>query len=257
MLGQPVLHSLGPGFHNPRFQQAFKDLLYLPLECGDAAEAMAALEALEILGASLTAPLKETAPGPAGAGGAAEHPLAPAGRAIPGRAPTPTRWPWTRPWRAWSRARCCCWGTAAWPRPAARCWSGAGWPCLQASRRRPWRRRRCAAFAPVGVVQATSLGMDAGDPVPFPELLEAAEPTARWAVEWIYKEDTAFAAWAREAGRRLVAGAAPVRGPGRGPIGGVHPRNAEDNGPMRLLLVEDKDSFRRLLVQALGGPPGR
>jgi shikimate 5-dehydrogenase len=64
-----------------------------------------------------------------------------------------------------------------------------------------------AAFAPVGVVQATSLGMAAEDSAPFPELLAAALPSARWALEWIYKEDTAFAFWAREAGLVLVAGA--------------------------------------------------
>jgi shikimate 5-dehydrogenase len=64
-----------------------------------------------------------------------------------------------------------------------------------------------AAFAPVGVVQATSLGMEPGDPAPFPDLLAAARPSLRWAVEWIYKEDTAFAAWARDAGLALVAGA--------------------------------------------------
>ena len=65
-----------------------------------------------------------------------------------------------------------------------------------------------AAFAPVGVVQATSLGMAADDPIPFPDLLAAALPGARWAVEWIYKEDTAFALWARRAGLQLVGGAA-------------------------------------------------
>ena len=32
--------------------------------------------------------------------------------------------------------------------------------------------------------------------------------TCRWAVEWIYKEDTSFALWAREAGLQVVAGAA-------------------------------------------------
>ncbi|MDR3683228.1 MAG: hypothetical protein P4L11_05820, partial [Geothrix sp.] len=58
------------------------------------------------------------------------------------------------------------------------------------------------------IVQATSLGMSATDPAPFPELLGAAEASARWAVEWIYKEDTAFALWAREAGLRLVGGLA-------------------------------------------------
>ena len=62
-------------------------------------------------------------------------------------------------------------------------------------------------LAPVGLVQAISLGMSAEDPAPFPELLEAARPSARWAVEWIYKEDTAFALWARGAGLDLLEGA--------------------------------------------------
>jgi shikimate 5-dehydrogenase len=48
--------------------------------------------------------------------------------------------------------------------------------------------------------------MAEGDPAPFPDLLDAVRSTARWAVEWIYKEDTAFAAWAREAGLALVSG---------------------------------------------------
>jgi shikimate 5-dehydrogenase len=79
---------------------------------------------------------------------------------------------------------------------------------LQVSRRAPSTADAVAAFAPVGVVQATSLGMSAMDPVPFPELLEAARASLRWAVEWIYKEDTAFALWARAAGLHLVEGAA-------------------------------------------------
>ena len=83
---------------------------------------------------------------------------------------------------------------------------GVGRPVLQASRRFPLAAEAVSALAPVGIVQATSLGMSGMDPVPFPQLLEAARPSARWAVEWIYKEDTAFALWAREAGLRLVEG---------------------------------------------------
>ena len=49
--------------------------------------------------------------------------------------------------------------------------------------------------------------MSADDPAPFPALLEAARPSARWALEWIYKEDTAFALWAKESGLQLVSGA--------------------------------------------------
>ena len=50
--------------------------------------------------------------------------------------------------------------------------------------------------------------MEGGDPLPFPELLDAARPGLVWAVEWIYKEDTAFARWAQAAGLTLTGGAA-------------------------------------------------
>ena len=62
VVGSPVLHSRGPAFHNAAFQKQFKDLLYLPLECGDAEEAVEAMEALPLLGLSITAPLKESLP---------------------------------------------------------------------------------------------------------------------------------------------------------------------------------------------------
>lgn len=62
------------------------------------------------------------------------------------------------------------------------------------------------AFSPVGVIQATSLGMKAEDPMPFPEHLEAAKPSLEWAVEWIYKERTAFSGWAQKAGLEVVEG---------------------------------------------------
>ena len=78
---------------------------------------------------------------------------------------------------------------------------------LQASRSCPATPGAVAALAPAGVVQATTVGMAASDGPPFPDLLEAAGRTASWAVEWIYKEDTAFAAWARALGLRLVPGA--------------------------------------------------
>jgi shikimate 5-dehydrogenase len=77
---------------------------------------------------------------------------------------------------------------------------------LMVSRGDPKSPAEIERLAPVGVVQATSLGMRPTDPMPFPELLEAAKPTLRWAVEWIYKEDTAFAQWAREGGLVLVEG---------------------------------------------------
>jgi shikimate 5-dehydrogenase len=206
VLGQPVLHSLGPGYHNPRFQRSFKDLLYLPLDCGDPDEAEAALEALEILGASLTTPLKETLPPRLGLAG----PLNTLSRRRPGE-------PWHGANTDFIALDAALEGLAAGPvlvlgeggvaETTRQVLRGRGWPCLLASRRSPLEPEAVRGFAPVGVIQATRLGMDPGDPLPFPEVVAAAEPTARWAVEWIYKEDTAFAVWARDGGRRLVAGA--------------------------------------------------
>jgi 3-dehydroquinate dehydratase/shikimate dehydrogenase len=205
VLGSPVLHSRGPAFHNPRFKAAFKDLLYLPLECDSAAEALEALDALGILGASLTAPLKETLPPLLGLQG----PLNTLYRRRPGK-------PWAS---ANTDASALDAALAALPPgPVLLLGDGGvaattrgvlearGLPVLQASRRRPCHSAEIAAFRPVGIIQATALGMNPDDPAPFPELLAACTGAA-WAVEWIYKEDTAFAAWAREAGLRLVSGA--------------------------------------------------
>ena len=214
VLGRPVLHSRGPGFHNPRFQQAFKDLLYLPLDCGDPAEALEALEALPLLGASLTSPLKETLPPLLGL----EGPLNTLYRRSP-----------AEPWQGANTDAPALrealdglpegpvlllgdGGVAATTRLVL---ERRGRPCLQVSRRHPVDPARIEAFAPVGVIQATALGMGQEDGLPFPESLAAALAHARWAVEWIYKEETAFAAWAREAGLLLVEGAALFEGQAR------------------------------------------
>ncbi|MCC6514680.1 MAG: type I 3-dehydroquinate dehydratase, partial [Geothrix sp.] len=207
VIGDPVLHSRGPAFHNPRFQYAFKDLVYLPLACAEAEEALEALEALDILGLSITAPLKLALPRALGLAG----PLNTLWRRTPGT-----------PWQG-ANTDAEALGQALshlTPGPVLLLGEGgvaatsravleaAGRPVLQACRRSPAGPEAVAALAPVGVVQATSLGMAAGDSAPFPDLLEAALSSARWAVEWIYKEDTAFALWAREAGLSLVPGAA-------------------------------------------------
>ena len=204
VLGQPVLHSLGPEYHNPRFQRAFKDLIYLPLECGDPAEAQAALEALDLLGASLTAPLKETLPARLGLEG-------------------PLNTLWRRravaPWQGANTdfmaldaalddlpgGPVLVLGDGGVAETSRRVLLGRGWPCLTVSRRAPATPDRVREFGAVGVIQATRLGMDPGDPLPFPDALVAAA-AASWGVEWIYKEDTAFAAWTRDGGRRLVPG---------------------------------------------------
>ena len=206
VLGHPVLHSLGPGFHNPRFQRSFKDLLYLPLECHDAPEAEAALEALGILGASLTTPLKETLPPRLG---------------LAGPLNTLCRRRTTDPWIGgntdFTALDAALEGLEAGPvlvlgdggvaETTRQVLARRGWPGLCHSRRAPLEPGAARAFAPKGVVQATRQGMDPGDPMPFPQVVAETEGSARWAVEWIYKEDTAFAAWAREGGRHLVTGA--------------------------------------------------
>jgi 3-dehydroquinate dehydratase type I len=207
VIGDPVLHSRGPAFHNVRFQQAYKDLVYVPLVCGDAEEAVEALEALGILGLSITAPLKLSLPQALGL----EGPLNTLWRRVPGE-----------PWRGANTDAEAIGQSLSHldPGPVLLLGGGgvactsravleaAGRPALQVSRQAPSSPAAVAAFAPVGVVQATSLGMAPEDPLPFPDLLEAALPSARWAVEWIYKEDTAFALWAREAGLKLARGVA-------------------------------------------------
>jgi 3-dehydroquinate dehydratase type I len=206
VIGDPVLHSRGPAFHNPRFQATFKDLIYLPLVCGEAHEAVEALEALSVLGLSITAPLKLSLPEALGLQG----PLNTLWRRSPGA-----------PWQGANTdaeafeqslsnlepGPVLLLGEGGVAQTSSAILKAAGRSVLQVSRRSPATAQAVMALAPVGIVQATSLGMSAEDPAPFPELLEAARASARWAVEWIYKEDTAFALWAREGGLQVVAGA--------------------------------------------------
>jgi shikimate 5-dehydrogenase len=206
VIGDPVLHSRGPAFHNPRFQGAFKDLLYLPLVCDAAAEAVEALDTLDLLGLSITAPLKLSLP-----------------EALGLKGPLNTLWR-RSPADPWQGANTdaevfeqslshlapgpvLLLGEGGVARTSRVVMEAAGRRVLQVSRRSPVTAASVAAFAPVGVVQATSLGMAVDDPAPFPDQLLAAQASARWAVEWIYKEDTAFARWAQEANLSLVAGA--------------------------------------------------
>lgn len=203
--GEPVLHSRSPAFHNRRFAEAGVDALYLPLEAADPDEVLTAAGILHLHGLSLTAPLKEALPPRLGLKG-----------------PLNTLWREGGAWHgANTDAEALDGATRGLP-PGPVLVLGAGGVAAtsvavaakqgrrvtSASRGGPLSPSDVAAFAPVGIIQATSLGMAPGDPAPFPEWLEAARPTLAWAVEWIYKEQTAFAAWAKGSGLPLVEGAA-------------------------------------------------
>jgi 3-dehydroquinate dehydratase type I len=206
VIGDPVLHSRGPAFHNLRFQRAFKDLIYLPLLCAEADEAVAALDALGLLGLSVTAPLKVALPEALGLKG----PLNTLWRRAPGEAWQGANTDAEAFEQALSKLKAgpvLLLGAGGVAETSRRLLEKAGCPVLQASRRSPVNASAVAGFAPVGVVQATTVGMAPEDPMPFPALLQGAEASARWAVEWIYKEDTAFSAWAQATGLRLVSGA--------------------------------------------------
>lgn len=199
VLGSPVLHSKGPTFHNPRFGDR---ALYLPLECDDATEAVEALEVLAIPTASITAPLKEALPTALGLAG-----------------PLNTIWREDGVWRGANtdavalrgaleekpRGPVLLLGSGGVAETSRAVLEALGLTVMQVSRAQPVAADRVANAAPIGVIQATSLGMTPGDPLPFPDLLEAARPSLRWAVEWVYKERTAFAEWAE--GLDLVDGA--------------------------------------------------
>ena len=192
VLGSPVLHSKGPAFHNPRLQGR---ALYLPLDCADAGEAAEALEALDIPCASITAPLKDALPAKLGL-----------------REPLNTIW---REAGAWSGANTdaealrevlllkpkgtvLLLGSGGVAETSRRVLEELGLSVVQASRASAPSAAAIAQAAPIGIVQATSLGMAPGDPRPFPDLLDAARPSLHWAVEWVYKERTAFADWAAD-----------------------------------------------------------
>jgi 3-dehydroquinate dehydratase type I len=207
VIGDPVLHSRSPAFHNLRFQKADKNLIYLPLECDGEEESAEALDLLQVLGLSITAPLKEMLPARLGLQG-----------------PLNTLWRkgLNDRWRGANTDAEALWVALEQLPPGPILLLGNGGvaestrlmleqesrPFMQIYRDAPGGTDEVRTFAPIGVIQATSLGMKIGDPLPFPDQLEAAKPTLRWAVEWIYKEHTSFSIWARESGLDLVEGEA-------------------------------------------------
>jgi 3-dehydroquinate dehydratase type I len=192
VLGSPVLHSKGPAFHNPRLQGR---ALYLPLDCADADEAADALETLDIPCASITAPLKDALPAKLGLQG-----------------PLNTIWREDGTWRGANtdahalrealvlkpKGTVLLLGSGGVAETSRTVLEELGFSVFRASRASTPSAAAIAHAAPIGVIQATSLGMASDDPRPFPELLAAARPSLRWAVEWVYKERTAFADWAAD-----------------------------------------------------------
>ncbi len=199
VFGSPVLHSKGPAFHNPRLGAA---ALYLPLETESAEEAVEALEALAIPAASITAPLKEMLPFALGLEG-----------------PLNTIWRGDGAWRGANtdadalraalrskpEGAVLVLGSGGVAETSRKVLEELGRKVIQISRAVRLDPETLRRAAPVGVIQATSLGMALGDARPFPEALDSARPSLRWAVEWVYKERTAFAEWAE--GLDLVEGA--------------------------------------------------
>ena len=59
VLGAPVGHSLSPAMHNAAFAAAGHDAVYLPLEAAGADDFWTFAQAMELRGASVTAPFKE------------------------------------------------------------------------------------------------------------------------------------------------------------------------------------------------------
>jgi shikimate 5-dehydrogenase len=183
----------------------FKDLIYLPLEANAPDEAADAARRIPLLGASITMPLKESLPATMGFDG-----------------PQNTIWRRTDgdTWYAANtdadalghflgelpKGPMLVLGDGGAAKTSMHVAAKRG-HALMHSRRNPATAQDVAALAPIGAIQATSLGMGLGDPLPFPDILKAALPTLQWVIEWVNRDDTAFIVWARDLGLRVVGGA--------------------------------------------------
>lgn len=206
--GSPLTHSPSPAFHNQAFQAAFKDLFYTRLESDDPVEVLEAANALSILGLSITSPLKTCLSEQLN---------------IPG--PINTLWR-TNPESPWQWAntdldalrdqlmalptpskpeRVLVLGSGGVAQTSCKCLEQLEFEWTQCSRRAPLSPGQIRDFAPSGIIQATRLGMLENDPLPFPEQLEAARSTLKWAAEWVARP-TAFSTWAQACGLHCIDG---------------------------------------------------
>jgi 3-dehydroquinate dehydratase/shikimate dehydrogenase len=63
IVGNPVAHSISPGFHNARFREAGAEAVYIPLLCDDPAALPALGSSMGLTGMSVTIPYKEAVRG--------------------------------------------------------------------------------------------------------------------------------------------------------------------------------------------------
>ncbi len=206
--GSPLRQSQSPAFHNQAFQAAFKDLFYTRLESEDPEEVLEALEALSIQGLSITSPLKERLSQRLG---------------IPGPINTLWRTRLDAPWQ-WANTdldalsecleacptlkksdRVLVLGSGGVAQTSCQCLERLGLEWMQCSRRAPLSPDQIREFSPSGIIQATRLGMAEQDPLPFPEALQAAQNTLKWAVEWVARPSD-FLAWAQALGLHCIDG---------------------------------------------------
>ena len=205
VIGHPITHSLGPNYHNQRFQKLHKNILYLPLDCCDAEEAKNAIESIGLLGVSVTTPLKSLLPIKLGLRG----PVNTLWRESPGK-----------PWKGTNTdyvalntvlnslpaGPVLILGDGSVARITQKAILHRGWPYLVQSRKKPVSLNLIRNLKPIGIIQATSLGMHKNDPIPFADALTATMSSIQWGIEWIYKENTAFAKWIVKNGCNLISG---------------------------------------------------
>lgn len=196
LIGEPILHSKGFEFHAEQFMIEEKNIAYIPFETGDVKEARLAIESLQIQGLSITSPLKKHL----------SELL---------DFPSIMNTIWKRTWGdTWQRANTdqlsfedaltqldrgpiVILGDGAVATICCQSLQKLKRPFLQVSRRHPVAIKDIKLLAPVGVVQATSLGMKSRDPLPFPDHLAAMTGSLKWGMEWVYKEATLFEQWAK------------------------------------------------------------
>ena len=185
----------------------------------------------DLLGASLTAPLKETVPPRLGL----EAPLNTLYRRAPGAgwrgANNRPQRPGRDPGHPGPGTGAGAGGRRGWRPPPARPWSIGAGPACWLPRRAPVAPEAVRALAPAGVVQATRLGMEPGDPAPFPDLLEGRRTRGPLGGGMDLQGGHRLRRLGPDRGPAPGVRRRPVRGPGRRPVGPVRAGMRRIMGP--------------------------